>query len=196
MKTRGAIVAIVGPDGSGKSTLAAALALRTGAEHRYVRIGPLPWPGRLTGKPLGKEITSAPQARRRDGTVKAVLRLLYYWVDAWIGWARVRSTGEAVVVERGHLDLAVDPRRYGFADGPLFRTFIGFFPRFDLLIVLDCASESVSRKQELLIEEAERQTVTWKALRRGFHDRLVVDGEQPPAELLRQAAARFRQLTD
>ena len=183
----GLVVAIVGPDGSGKSTVADALPEACGQLFRRSRRihftpGVLPRPGALVRREASD--SSQPHAREPHGRVVSAALLAYHWLDVLIGHAlqvaptRVRSG--LVVVERGFLDIAVDPGRYRLDVPPaIARAFARLLPGADLTIVLEASSDVVTaRKPELPAAEVERQSDVWRSL--GFRP-YVRDRRRLPA---------------
>ena len=98
------------------------------------------------------------------------MRVAYLWLDYLLGWPfrvlpyRVRSG--LVVLERGWLDLTVDPRRYRLKGAShLVRTLGRLIPRPDLTLVLDAPADLITaRKSELDAFEAQRQRTAWRVL--------------------------------
>jgi hypothetical protein len=169
----GMVVAVVGPDGTGKSTVAhglehAALGAFRRADRRHVGPGLLPPPARLLGRRPSDG--SFPHGRPPSGRLGATARLAYLWIDALVGWLprmavpRVRSS--LVVLERGWLDLAVDPRRYRLPGLARTVRMLGrALPRPDLALLLSAPGDHIAaRKNELRANEIERQLRDWRSL--------------------------------
>jgi thymidylate kinase len=200
----GLVVALVGPDGAGKSAVAEALPAACGQLFRrsrrmHFRSGLLPRPGRLLGREASD--SSEPHAREPHGRVLSGALLLYHWLDALLGYtlvvapARARST--LVVVERGFLDIAVDPRRYRMAVPPgAVRALARLLPRPDLTILLEAPVDTVvARKQELSEDEVERQYDAWQMnVRRGRW--VGVDGSRPLEHVLAEARGHIAELLE
>lgn len=184
---RGAVVAIVGPDGAGKTSVASALAarLRTAGRpvlHLHWRPGVLPGPGRVLGRPAAAD---RPHARPPHGRVLSKLLLTYYWTDWWAGWwtsiRRVRRAGGVVVIERGWMDTAVDPRRYRLdVSGRWVRRLARTLPDVDLTVLLDADPTVLAgRKAELPAAEIARQRAAWLSIRPAP---LILDATAPPED--------------
>jgi hypothetical protein len=167
----GLLLVLAGPDGTGKSTLAgrlerAALGPFRRALRLHLRPGVLPRPGRLLGRPPPD--TTVPHGRRVAGRLGSALRVTYLWLDTSLGWfpkiAIPRRRSTLVLLERGWLDLSVDPRRYRLASGELAHRLARFLPRADLLLHLEAPEGVVrARKPELSADEIVRQSEAWRS---------------------------------
>ena len=195
--SRGTFVLIVGPDGSGKTTLAGRLIESTSGDftrslHIHWRPRVLPRVGSLVGVELGDP--TEPHAREPRGAVPSIVMLAYHWLDFLLGsWVRILPTarrGGLIVMERGWLDIAVDPRRYRLSVSPTLVEFLGrLLPAPDLVLILRADPAILrQRKAELPIEELVRQMRRWDHVRfpRGT-TRLVLDASQVEEEILAQA---------
>jgi hypothetical protein len=185
---------VVGPDGCGKSTLARNLIDHTRGEfgkvvHMHWRPGLLPRPGGLVGVRAGDP--SEPHARDPHGWILSLGLLAYHWVDFFLGtWLQivpVRARGGLVVMERGWLDIAVDPRRYHLTVPPkLVELLDRSLPSPDLVIVLEAEPQILNdRKAELPLGELSRQIGRWRQIsfsRRAI--RLRLDASEEPARLV------------
>jgi hypothetical protein len=169
----GLAVGLVGPDGVGKSSLAAELQHESsGAFRRSVRYhlspGLLPPPARLLRRQPNEG--ALPHAKRPSGTVGSVLRIGYLWIDTLVGWwPRIwlpRTRTSLVVLERGWLDLAVDPRRYRLSVGTSLVWLLSrLLPRPDLVLSLDASADVIhGRKAELDVAEIDRQLDAWRSV--------------------------------
>ncbi len=173
LRPTGLVVHITAPDGAGKSTLADQLekqATRGGPFRRFARYhhrpGLLPPPARLLHRaPSSGEM---PHGKAPSGQAGSLLRLGYLWLDTLIGWApkigvpQMRSA--LVLVERGWLDLAVDPARYRLSSSAAVTRFLGrFLPKPSMVLLLEAPAEVlIGRKPELDEAEITRQFEAWR----------------------------------
>ncbi len=93
-------------------------------------------------------------------------------------------------MERGWLDITVDPARYRLAlPGNLARRLGAVLPREDLILVLDAPASVIhARKPELEPQEITRQLKAWKMLASQHPSRFaVLDVTETPAAVSRKA---------
>jgi hypothetical protein len=98
----------------------------------------------------------------------------------------VRTRTGLVVVERGFVDIAVDPRRYRLRVSPtLVDTLARLLPRPDVTIVLEAPPETITaRKAELSATEVRRQLAAWDAR---AHNAVHLDVSRPLEEVVADA---------
>jgi len=193
----GLFVVIAGPDGTGKTTLAEAMPeICRGpfrrSMHLHWRPGVLPRAGSLIGSHSAD--TTKPHARPSHGAVGSLASLAYHWLDFFVGgWVRFvpfRVRSGLIVLERGWLDIAVDPSRYRIAlPGALVKVLGRTLVRPDLIIVLEAPpAVAAERKPEIEPNELVRQARAWRAVIPGRVNRVYLDAAAPAEEV--RAAAR------
>lgn len=165
---QGLALLVAGPDGSGKTTVTDRLAEDVFAGRKVLRLHHRPrvLPARTTHSGPVTEPHAHPPYSRWLSEVK----VLYLFLDYALGWRlRVRPflrSGGVVLLERGWLDLAVDPLRYRLHPGTrLARLVRSLLPQPDLAVVLEADPATLTgRKMELPPEELTRQAAVWRAL--------------------------------
>ena len=117
-----------------------------------------------------------------------------WWLDTLIGWApkigvpQVRSA--LVVVERGWLDLAVDPARYRLSSSSAVTRFLGrFLPKPSMVMGAEApAAVLTGRKPELDETEITRQFEAWRDQRDSNPSRFVlIDASRSQEAVFEQA---------
>jgi energy-coupling factor transporter ATP-binding protein EcfA2 len=187
-------VLVVGPDGSGKSTLTAAIAERAGAAG--VPVTQAHWrpavirPGSGDGEPVVDPHRQPPR-----GLSLTVIRMLVFVADFAVGMAgpwRAASRDGLLVLERGWLDMAVDPRRYrlpGWA-ARVVESLGGVFARADVTLLLSGDPAVLDgRVGEIGVAETERQIRRWRALAPRWGGRVVeIDTTRNDADVVAERA--------
>ena len=128
-----------------------------------------------------------PHTAQPSGTPLSLVRLAYLWLDFAVGWwpriAVPRISSTLVILERGWLDLTVDPKRYRLSIPTRLTRQLGrLLPQPDLTIVLDAPAGSVvARKSELTEAEVRRQSEAWHELASENPTRFVIMDASKPA---------------
>jgi hypothetical protein len=173
MQPTGLVLCLVGPDGVGKSALADALQQSPDLPfRRTVRLhstpGFVPSRGRLLRRPVPSG--AEPHKAAPSGTFGSVARVGYVWLDTLLGWwlriAPARARAVCVLLERGWLDISVDPLRYRVSlPSRVVRGVCRTLPRPDLTLFLRAPTDVTrARKPELEPAEIERQLAAWHEL--------------------------------
>ena len=167
----GLMLAIMGTDGSGKSTMIEAInPILSQATHGafnvlHLRPGLLPPLSRFKGKKCSDQGPVVdPHGSQPSGILGSLVRLCYLGLDYVVGyWVRVRPRLAkrpcVVLFDRYAYDLEMDPRRFRIRLPKwLLRLATRMAPKPDLIFCLDGEAEEIQRrKQELPLEEVERQ---------------------------------------
>lgn len=211
----GLMVALLGVDGAGKSTVMAQLERDLAPAfwsvkryHGRALESPLRWTKRVrrqrqlrkreleeaAANPHVVPVSRDPHAKPSKGLAFSLVKLGLWWTDyTFLGYLkdvypRLRRSG-LVLFDRYYQDLLVDPRRHRYG-GPLWLAqFVGrFFPRPDLVILLDAPPEVLhSRKQEVPLEETTRQRKIYLEMVRDLSNGYVVDASKPAHEAAAKA---------
>lgn len=191
----GISMALIGPDGSGKTTLCGRLVdapyqrlpFRDKNHRRFI----FPGLSRLLRK--GKErafgsegeVYTGPHAKKPHSLPVGMVRMAYTVLRFWItefSWVRHEIAKNVLVVYDRHLlDACVDPMRFRFKGPGWVSRWTGkLAPQPELIILLDAPAEIVHpRKQEVPIEETDRQRRAYQDLVHGMDNAFVVDATQP-----------------
>ncbi|HUJ72228.1 MAG TPA: hypothetical protein VLZ30_08280, partial [Verrucomicrobiae bacterium] len=184
-------LALLGPDGAGKSTLLPhlqALLHPCTRGQRVVHFCPMMF------RKLNHAVVTEPHSTPPRSTVASWTKVLYYFLDHWLGFllrelpGRIR--GVCTIFDRDFDDLLIDLKRYRLQHVvPLIRFLRPSLPRMDLTIVLDISPDvSHRRKPELPVDELRRQRAAYQALADGDNSFALVSAEQPPELVAREAA--------
>jgi hypothetical protein len=143
---------------------------------------------------------SRPHAREPHGTLISLALLAYDWIDFFLGlWFLIvpwRARGALVVMERGWLDIAVDPRRYRLSVSPRLVQLLGrLLPNPDLAVILHADPLLlIRRKAELPETELRRQMRRWGEVKFSHRTiRLSLDASDPVEHLVELATRAFLQ---
>lgn len=197
-----AFVAFLGCDGSGKSAVIAGVSERLRAAGGKVSTGHWRPQALDAGHGDGARVAADdPHGQAPRGAFLSVLKLGWLWLNWWLGWWRgLRCAGRtgAVLFDRYHGDLCVDPRRYRYG-GPLVlaRLASRFMPQPDRVFFLDAEPEVLlSRKQEVGREALKRSREAYLRLVRTHPRFRIVDASRPLAEVVDEVMSELECLKD
>lgn len=193
LRPTGYFVAVLGPDGVGKSTMLEHVERELApAFRRTARYHLRPRFGRAKGADI---VCTNPHAPPSYGIVRSTAKLVLWWADYTIGFARAvlpRLLGSSFVLfDRYYYDLTVDPRRYRYGGPISLAQAVGrLIPRPDLVVVLDAPAVTVrARRKELPLDEIVRQRQAYRRLVEAAPNACVIDASRP-AEEVATAVAR------
>lgn len=175
-------VVFLGPDGAGKTTLLGLVedklaSLDIDFKRYYFA------PGYLKRyRPSGSSaITTNPHEGRQYGIILSLIKITLMLFEFNMGLSMVKRRNELVLFDRFIHDLLVDPRRYRLGRIRWWmRVMLRFAPRADLYVTIIARAELIqARKQEVTLEETERQICAYAEIARQFPRALVVVNEGP-----------------
>ncbi|TVR11321.1 MAG: hypothetical protein EA385_01545 [Salinarimonadaceae bacterium] len=184
LRPSGMRVVLLGPDGAGKSTLSEALEVpplavfdRTdcrGFAPKMFR--------RLLRRRQGP--TDQPHALPPRSAAVSIIRAGYWLAHQTAEHAASRidlARATLIIYDRHFVDILVDHKRYRYG-GPLWLLSMiwSILPKPDLVLLLDAPAEVLfQRKQELSLDETDRQRRRYLALVTSLENGHVLDAAQP-----------------
>lgn len=184
---KGMVVAFLGTDGSGKSSIINELPNIIGRTFSGDTINYYHWrPGFIkTEKRLDADVNEfsnvSPHTRKSYCSLISLAKMSMYVLDYMLGyWFRIRwqaAKGHLVVFDRYYYDFYMDKARYRLNIGNwIIRLLHLFIPKPDITFVLLGDAEKIhARKNELPLEEVQRQIDLLRANKRLFASPVVVD---------------------
>lgn len=200
-RPRASMLAVVGPDGSGKSTFVEAfqkelenILVRDPEGFCVLHFRPNIFPNikkLLGGKKYDetKEEFTSPHRAKPAGFVGSIIRIVYYWLDYVVGyWVRVRSkcvAGKIFIFDRYFYDFIADPYRARINLPVWLRLlFLKLTPQPDIVFFLNCDAKTIyTRKQELELNEIERQLCVYRKLANNSRRFVILDAGKSAEEL-------------
>ena len=190
-------IAFLGCDGSGKSTVIERVDAGLREQGIAVRQGhwrPAPFDAKRDNSGAADDPHSIPPR----GAAASLAKLGWLACSWWAGWfkgLRRSAKGGALIFDRYHADLLVDPRRYRYG-GPMgfAKLASALMPQPDRVIFLDAAPEILyARKQEVPLETLTASRERYLALCKSHPRFAVIDASQPVdqvvADVMGQIAA-------
>ncbi len=187
LNRKGLIVAFQGTDGSGKTTIINGLPEILGNTFSNNTLNYYHWrPGIIKPEKTSNEngepiVNTQPHLLPPYGKIISFLKMLFYTVDYILGyWLKVywqAAQGHLVVFDRYYYDFYMDKRRYRLnTSDKLIRFLQLFIPEPDITFVLLGEAEKIhARKNELPLEEVERQINTLQRYKERFKVPVVID---------------------
>jgi thymidylate kinase len=181
-------IVLCGPDGSGKSTamekvIAALAPSFSPAKGRQFHWKPPVFSGK---RQAARAPVTDPHAAPPRNSVASVVAFGVHWLEFWLGtWLTLRPVtfkGGLVLIDRWYYDFLVDQKRYRLrVPTGLVRAGYRLLPKPDLVLLLDAPAEILlQRKQELALEEIERQRTAYLAALKPLPNCVVLDASEPP----------------
>jgi thymidylate kinase len=192
LRPTGVTVAALGSDGSGKSTLLENML--TLLRPCFRREQTMHFRPMVLGKRTQDDAAAiaTPHARPPRNIVSSWLRVVYYFLDYWLGWfmkirpAKIQST--LLIFDRHFDDMLVDERRYRLRGISLLVRFLRcLLPRNDRVFVLSAPAAVIhQRKPELSLEVLEHQQRILQQLAARNPRFLIIPAEQSAEQVARQ----------
>lgn len=187
--------AILAPDGAGKSSLMSQIIekinyyyvseKKVNLYHFRPQIFPNLRDVGQKAKLMGeKETTTDPHKFKQAGTISSFFRMLYYIIDYVVGWQkRIRNDvhyDKYSAFDRYSYDLLVDPKRSRIKLPYIVRKlFVGVTPKPRIIFILSADADIIyKRKQELILEEIERQLSEYKKISKNNKKIHVMNAEK------------------
>jgi len=126
-------------------------------------------------------IVTDPHGKLPRSVLVSAAKILVWFVEEWFASLFCDRKNELLICDRYYHDILVDPKRYRFG-GPVWAArFVGnLMPQPDLWVLLDAASEVLrSRKQEVTLEETQRQRYAYQSFIKEQRNSVVVNAAQP-----------------
>lgn len=199
-KGQGLMIAFLGTDGSGKSTIINALPKALGIDdtpERVVYYHCRPYILQPSKAAHGLDMSAScpsPHAEKQYGFLVSLVKLLFCVADYTLGYRfKVRqqvAEGKLVIFDRYYYDFYLDKIRYRMGLGDFwFRLMEGLIPRPDVTFVLTGEAEPIwKRKQELPLEEVQRQIDTLEKHKSHFAHAVTIDVVKPIPDVVASVA--------
>ena len=191
----GVMVVLLGADGSGKSTVGAAILDRLQNTFSPLKNVCLHWKPRVFSAADETLANTNPHGQTRRGKITSFFYFAFHWLEFFLGaWSQIRPVlfkGGIVVIDRYYLDLFVDQKRYRMqVPHGVIRFAYVFLKKPDLVLMLDAPAEVLQkRKQEVALQETERQQSAYRTLAASLPNSVLLDAAQP-SEAVAQNASR------
>lgn len=207
-KGQGLMIAFQGTDGSGKSTIINALPKALGIDgtpERLVYYHCRPYILQPSKASRGLDMSAScpnPHAEKPYGFLVSLVKLLFCVADYTLGYLlKVRkqvADGKLVIFDRYYYDFYQDKIRYRMSLGDTwFRIAEHIVPRPDATFVLTGEAEPIwKRKQEIPLEEVQRQIDVLEQHKQHFANPVTIDVVRPISEVVASVAASVLQAAD
>jgi len=174
-------IVILGPDGAGKSSVIQGLIGRLEQDGRIVKMRHLKPQILLRRRGAAVMIVVDPHGKPPRSALTSVVKILVWLMEEWYAYLFQDDGRTLLICDRYYHDLLVDPLRYRYGGSMGAARLVGkMMPRPKLWLLLDAPAEILqARKQEVSLEETERQRSAYRAFVQGQKDHAIVDAAQP-----------------
>ena len=190
LKPTGLIIVFLGPDGVGKTTVGEGIKTSIMPAFRKLscfHLRPYSFTRSSSNFKQSIDVTDPHKLETRN-QLSSIVKLFYFLADYIFGYLlivrplKVRST--LVVFDRYYHDLLIDPKRYRYGAPLWIAKLVGWFiPKPDLFVILDAPTAVIQhRKQEVSIEETERQRLAYLEFAKQNANCVVLDTSSTLAE--------------
>ena len=173
-------IVILGPDGAGKSSVIQGLMKKFDQVGRAVKMRHLK--PRIVMKLQNTYITINPDPHSKPprSALTSLAKISVWLMEEWYANLFQEKKETMLICDRYYHDLLVDPIRYRYG-GPMWAAkLVGkLMPRPGLWVLLDAPTEVLqARKQEVSLEETERQRQAYLAFVRNQRNHVTIDASQ------------------
>jgi thymidylate kinase len=191
LRPPGMSVVLCGADGSGKSRAAELLVESLSGTFSPVKGRHFHWkPPVFTGsRQAARGDATEPHKKPARNPVASLVYFGVHWLEFFLGaFLRIRPVtfrGGLVLIDRYYYDFFVDQRRFRLqVPRAIVRLGYSLLPKPDLVVLLDApAAVLQGRKQEVGIEETERQCQAYRQLFQGLGNGCIIDATQTPEKV-------------
>ena len=196
-RTCGMTVAFLAPDGTGKSTVIEGINKTCsgsfyGIENYYFRPRVLKNIGHYNKLNPTEEAktNNQPHEVQLNGKVKSIIRFMFYNIDFLIGMNtkvyKEKMKKKLIVFDRYYYDYYADMTRYQYnLSSKVARIFRFLIPVPDIVIILDADSSVIrNRKQELTVEEIDKQRKAFQQVAKDIKNVVTINTEKSIDEVI------------
>jgi len=174
-------IVILGPDGAGKSSVIQGLMGRLNRIGRTVTMRHLkPF---LVVRRRGEPVTIVvnPHGKSPRSAFSSLAKIFVWLIEEWYAHIFQDDKEKLLIYDRYYHDLLVDPKRYRYGGPRWAAELVGkLIPTPSLWVLLDTSAQVLqARKQEVPLEETERQRQTYFAFVRKQRNHVIINASQP-----------------
>ncbi|MGD0547481.1 MAG: hypothetical protein ABR991_06585, partial [Terracidiphilus sp.] len=132
-----------------------------------------------------------PHGKPPRSALLSLAKIFVWLLEEWRAHLFQDKKGELLICDRYYHDLLIDPRRYRYGGSMIAARLVGkLMPPPDLWVFLDAPALVLqARKQEVPIEETERQRHAYLEFVKSQKDYRIVDASQALSQVIADAEA-------